>query len=742
MSTWTRHPLRRRPAAFALPAVLALLALACQRPPSPAVRPQAPVVLISIDTLRSDRLPAYGYDGVATPALDALAADGIVFERAYAHVPLTLPSHASLLSGLLPTEHGVRYNVGYDLEDAAELPYLPALLNAAGHATGGFVSSFVLRRDTGLARGFEVYDDDLPRAGDELAPVAGSAIGNVQRRGADTLERARAWLATVAERPFFLFFHIYEPHSPYEPPSPFAERYGDPYDGEVAAADAVIGGLLDELRRLGVYDRALVVLLSDHGEGLFDHGEPEHGLLLYREALQVPLILKLPGGELAGSRSPVPVQLVDVVPTVLELLGRPLPQGLAGRSLLHSLAPGAPPRALYAETYVPRLHKGWSELLSVIEGDYHYIQGPDPELYDLAADPAERHNVLRRERRVLARLRAALDDVEQRFANPGAVDAETAARLAALGYATLSSPPPAAGPLPDPKAEIARLEGLWRGQHLINRGELEAAVEVLAPFVAAHPEIQEGWLSYGFALDRLGRSTAALEAFEQAARRGEVSGAVAMRLAHLYAAAGRPGDAVEVLERALASGLDRHRVLHQLARVLLDAGRPAEVVDRLAAEDGDPALLNARAAAYFQLGRLQRAADDYRRVLALQSDNPKALEGLGAVALRAGRAQEARELLRRALAQDEHLPIAWNTLGVAEHALGHLEEALAAWQRALALDAAMYDTLYNLGVTAARAGRRQLALDALRRFVAEAPPRTYGDDVRRARQLLAELETS
>jgi arylsulfatase A-like enzyme len=265
-----------------LAAVLLLCAGACGRGEK-EVYPGAPVVLVSIDTLRSDRLPAYGYTGVETPAIDAFRRDAILFERAYSHYPLTLPSHASILTGLLPGEHGVRDNVGYRLA-SDELPYLPRELKAAGYATGAAVSAFVLQGALGLAESFDLYEDDIEGKRD-------TPLGGLQRPGRETLEAALPWLERVAGGPFFFFLHLYEPHSPYRPSEPHASRWRDPYDGEVAEADAIVGRLFAELTRRGLYDRAIIVLLSDHGEGLGDHGEEEHGIFLYREALAVPLLL-------------------------------------------------------------------------------------------------------------------------------------------------------------------------------------------------------------------------------------------------------------------------------------------------------------------------------------------------------------------------------------------------------------------------------------------------------------------
>jgi arylsulfatase A-like enzyme len=416
-----------------------------------------PVVLISIDTLRSDHLPAYGYDHVETPAIDALRSDAVLYRRAYSQVPLTLPSHASILTGLLPPAHGVRDNAGYRLSPSVG-PTLAELLHGAGYATGAAVS-FVLRHQTGIARGFDHYDDHFS-AGHE------KTIGEIQRPGPETLEAILPWVRSVAGGPFFLFFHIYEPHTPRAPPEPFAARYGKTYDGEVAAADAVVGRLLDELKTLHAYDRSTIILLSDHGEGLGDHGEDEHGVLLYRESLQVPLIVKLPGAADAGAAVDRPVELVDVAPTVLALAGVDRPEAMTGVSLL-KLAEGspaagdAPPRALYSETFNPRLRYGWSGLTSVIRGHYQYIEGADRELYDLAADPGETNNILRSHRKVYATLRDALHGFDSKLQQPFEEDSETRAALASLGYLG-SVAPEDESPRPDPKAMLPALEGLRR----------------------------------------------------------------------------------------------------------------------------------------------------------------------------------------------------------------------------------------------------------------------------------------
>ncbi len=290
--------MRRRPfPAAVLAAPSLLLTLACSprtggTASSPAT-PGAPVVLISIDTLRSDRLPAYGYKKVRTPHLDRFAADAWLFEKAWAPTPMTLPSHTSMLTGMLPPEHGVRNNSGFVFRGDLH-PSLPRLLKDQGYATGAAVSTYVLRRETGLGALFDYYEDSV-------SVTPGVATVRYQRPGEKTAIFAKEWIAAHAGGPFFFFFHIFEPHSPYEPAARFLAEYGATYDAEVATADAIVGDVLEQLRSLGLYEKAIVVVTSDHGEGLGEHGEDQHSLLLYREAIQVPLLVKLPGSRGGGT---------------------------------------------------------------------------------------------------------------------------------------------------------------------------------------------------------------------------------------------------------------------------------------------------------------------------------------------------------------------------------------------------------------------------------------------------------
>ncbi len=534
----TLLPSASRLAAGALACALALNCGGDQPGPSasgnasgvPTLTKDTPIILISIDTLRSDRLPAYGYTGVDTPSIDEFRSESILFEHAYTHMPLTLPAHTSMFTGLWPVDTQVRDNVGYRV--GQDVPVLPEILRQEGYSTLGAVSAYVLRATSGIARGFDRYDDGI-------RVTSGADLGALQRSGLDTLQTAVEMLETNVgtEKPPFLFFHIYEPHTPNDPPEPFKSRYPSPYDGEVAEADLVIGRLFAQLKRLELFDQALIILLSDHGEGLNDHGEYEHEVLLYREVIQVPLIVRLPGGQRGGTTVSEPAQLVDVLPTVLQLLkldpdsvrpGDQLP--LRGRSLFDLRGVQ---RTVFSESVYPRIHFGWSDLASMVEYPLHYIHGPDPELYNLDLDPGETNNILQDERAAARRLAAAIEEIDRELVAPAAVDEETKARLARLGY--VSGGGSRSGPLPDPKSKIGVLEDLGGAARAFAAGKLDEAAQRYAAVVTADPGMVYAWEQLGKTHRRSGNFARAIEAYKRAmdaAPNG--SGPVALSLAEIY----------------------------------------------------------------------------------------------------------------------------------------------------------------------------------------------------------------
>jgi choline-sulfatase len=344
-----------------------------------------PIILISIEALRPDHLAAYGYRNGSTPTIDALAADGIVFEHAYAHAVQTLPSHASLLTGRLPFETGVRDDVGFPLNED-ERP-VAELLRERGFATGGVVSTFLLRPTTGISRGFDFYDASMP------AGQIGLPLDRIERDGAISEAVAERWLEAQESSRVFLFLQLNEPHAPYDPPERFNALA--PYDGEVAYADEIVGRLVHWLKTHQLYDRSTILLLSDHGEGLGDHGESQHGLFLYQEDIRVPFIIKPAGGTSAGRRVSGVVQLADVTPTILDLAKAPLPGTLRGWSLEPVMDgdPTVPDRDVYSEANYGHTFFGWNALASLTDRRRQYIRAPREELYDLESDPREERNL-------------------------------------------------------------------------------------------------------------------------------------------------------------------------------------------------------------------------------------------------------------------------------------------------------------------------------------------------------------
>jgi arylsulfatase A-like enzyme/Flp pilus assembly protein TadD len=638
----------RRDASLATLALAAgLLAFGCGPSPGDVEVPAGtPVVLISIDTLRSDHLPAYGYTGVKTPAIDGLREESILFEHAFSHSPLTLPSHTSLLTGRLPSEHGVRDNMGYPLDAAAGF-YLPRALGAAGYHTGATVSTAVLDRSSGLAEGFDLYDDDMGTQRDFETATA-------QRSGDVTLEAARQWVDSVRGEPFFLFFHIYEPHAPYEPPADLAGRFASPYDGEIAAADRIVGRLLDHLRELDLYDRALVVLLSDHGEGLGDHGIEEHGLLLYREALQVPLLLKLPDGVLGGETVDDPVQLVDLVPTLARLLGVEAPADLPGRSLLAVMAGDAPEAAIYAETQFPLLHFGWSPLASLIRYPYHLIEGPDPELYDLAQDPAEARDLAPKKTGLLASLRQEITGFATPFDAPAAVDAETRRRLGALGYVGAAAPVPEGTALADPKSRLHVVEALTEAHRLYREGELERAVERYREVLAAEPRLIDAWENLGHARFRLGRPAEALEAYRHLLELTAGAPAAVLDAARALTRLGRFEEAQDYALQAAEAEPEAYDLLTRIALQQDDLEHAERYVDASIAARGElPGPLLLRAEILERRGEHEGAIEVTRRIEEIAAGEAGGKVPLGLFRLRGealaslGRADEAAAAFQR-----------------------------------------------------------------------------------------------
>ncbi len=662
------------------------------------------VLLVTIDTLRADALGCYGNARAHTPWIDRLAAAGVRFEQAHAHNVVTLPSHANILSGRYPLDHGVRDNGGFRFpKDAATLA---TLLKARGYRTAAFISAFPLAARFGLDLGFDLYDD-------RFLGGAGSPLAEQERPGVETVAAARRWLDSQAGAPRLAWVHLYEPHFPYAPPADLAARSPhDPYAGEVAAADSALGPLLAPLLEAGTQGRTLVVLTADHGESLGEHGEKTHGIFAYEGPLRVPLVLFCP--RLFGPRVPrAAARHVDLLPTVLDALGAPVPDGLPGQSLLPSAAGGtAAPAASYFEALSGQMNRRWAPLYGVIHESAKYIDLPLPELYDLERDPREEHNLAASEPERLERLRVLLGGLRaaERGIRREAESAETRDRLRALGYLSSAEAAPAQERYTaddDPKRLIALDAELQGVKERLHAGDVPGALALCRDIVARRPRMPQPLV----------------------------------QLASLQRITGDVAAAIRSATQALVLNPDDPDTAALLAGYLNDAGRAREAADLLQpyAERTDPLpeVLLVRGAALAGIGRRREALAVFEQVRALAPAHAMALVNIGAVRLTEGDATQARAAFEQALALNPGLPEAHNALGVIASRAGRSEDAIRHWRQAIALDATAFDTLYNLGLELRRQGRAAEARPYLERFAREAPPAMYAADVARVRSWLA-----
>jgi len=712
-----------RRAAAALAAALAFAAGCRDRPQrAPESPPPRNLVLVTIDTLRADRLGAYGNAGVATPHLDRLARDGAMARDASVHAPLTRPSHVSLFTGLLPAQHGIRDNVSPALAD--DVPTLPEALKAAGFDTAAFVSSIVLSRQSGLARGFDAYSDRFEAGADDAR-----FLSTIQKRGDGPTTEAIAWMQGRGPARFFLWLHLYDPHDPYDPPEPFASRYRDrPYDGEVAYADELVGRLDEALRGKGLADSTLFVVTSDHGEGLGDHGEAVHGFFVYESTLAVPLLLRGPGIP-PGTRVMATVRSVDLMPTLLDLLKvtpasrRPL----AGRSIAATLRGGPEPegQATYAESLTPLLHYGWSDLRALREGRFKYIEAPRPELFDLKADPGETRNLVKENQGQAEALRKELlarleeERVSSRTpASAAAVPPELLDQLGALGYVGSGGSSAPESRSADPKdklEEYAAVSGLMReGLTLLREKQPAAAAERLRTLRRRGIDGFEVRYYLARALLQAKDASGAVAEFESAIARLPAYGAAYVGLADAHMAVGDPKAALSALRRGQEKAPRDARIVMAEARILRGLEKPREAV---AAYERALPLAPKDALLRVTLGEMYRDARQPDRAIALMREavalDPEPAEywnALGMVLGGNGRLPEAEAAFRDAVKRNpKDAQLAYN-LGLAQQRQGKAGEAAESFRIALALDprfAAARDRLAELGSVKASGRTRE-----------------------------------
>jgi arylsulfatase A-like enzyme/Tfp pilus assembly protein PilF len=676
------------PARFSLIVLAGLAGAGCSRGAAPPpARPN--VVLVTLDTVRADRLGCYGHRTAATPTLDAIAQGGARFEVAVAHAPLTAPSHASILTGLTPLGHGVRDNGAYVLPTG--LRTLAEDFKMAGYATGAFVSGFPLKRRFGFDRGFDVYDDALPRGKDARRTAY------VERTADRTTDAALSWLdgaraAGAGAPPFFLWVHYFDAHAPYEAPAEFMAAGASPYDGEIAFVDAQLGRLL---RRVDAGSRdhpTLVLVTADHGESLGEHGEDTHGIFVYDATVRVPFLVRGPGVP-PGTVAATVARGIDVVPTLLDYAGLPA-RPVEGRSLRRAaLGERLPDAPAYAESLHSQLQYGWAPLYAWRTARFKLVEAPRAELYDLEKDPGETDDQAARDASRLQGLRRELQQVMAAKTPDAAqaVDKETQERLAALGYAGTAG---GAAPVvtgKDPKDGIGLVTRLGRNGMTVARTEPEKAIRELTALLAEDPGVLVALRTRAVAYAAAGRPADAVRDLRELEKRKALSSEDAVVLGDNLRLSGRPAEATQVLERTIRDN-------PKFAQPLLSL-----------------------AAVHVQERDVAGAAEAYRRALAVEPDHAEALRGLGDLALIAGDLESAGKHYGRILEKDAGDAAALSKLGVVKMRGGRRDEAIALLQRAVERDPGSAEALLYLAGALASSGRPAEAVPYFERALAAGP---------------------
>ncbi len=653
------------------------------------------LLVITLDTTRADRIGAYGYAAGQTPAIDRLAREGVLFEQAMTDAPLTLPAHCSIFTSRHPPRHGVRDNGGFFLSPRQRT--LASELKARGLRTGAVVGAFVLDGKWGLDQGFEFYGDDfeLDRPGGR-----GFSVGEIQRRGATVVDKALPWLEQVKGERFFAWLHFYDPHTPYDAPEPFASRFpGHPYDAEIAYTDAQVARVIEYLERNALLDRTIVIVVGDHGEGLNQHDEGTHGFFIYESTTRVPLIVRAPFERTRGRRVADPVRTVDLMPTALDLMGIPAPEGIDGVSLVPLMTGDRVTLDLegYAEALYPLHHYGWSDLRAWRSGRYKVIDAPRPELYDLERDPHETAN-LYAERRALAdgmirRLRERQPEIEadETVARPAPeVDPEARARLAALGYvgsfvATLASP---RSQRADPKDKIGVFNLMGEARELAQQeGGFEKVVALYRQVLDEDPNVVDAWFNLGNVHFRQRRYEEAIKYFKKTLELKPDYDLPVINMANAYRQLGRDEAALAGYEHYLTIDPKNGAVRYQMGEIYLDRGDVA------------------------------KAEENFRQALEINPRDASARNALGVIAFQRGDLGTAERETREALTIRPTVRLAHYNLALIAEERQDWQAALAEYRREIELHPNAYRAAFNLGRLYERLGRRAEMIAAFEQSV-------------------------
>ncbi len=704
------------------------------------------VLLITLDTTRADHLPVYGYKGVKTPGLDRLAGKSFIFEDAIAQVPLTLPSHTTILTGQLPIGHGVRDNEGYLVDP--KTPTLATVLKRDGYATAAFVSAFVLDSRWGLDRGFDSYFDDF----NEFREVNRDEI---QRKAEETEAQVERWLPANRDKRFFCWVHFYDPHEPYDPPEPYASSYAaNRYDGEIAYMDQYVGKLLGKLEELGLTERTIVVVTGDHGEGLGEHDESTHAMFIYDSTLHVPLLIKLPGSR--QKRFPGIVRHIDLAPTVLDLLGIPKPDEMQGESLIPKInGTERTQRLAYSESQYAQLHYGWSPLRSLTTDKYQFIDSPKPELFDRQKDPRQIKNLIRDREAVAESLGEQLRGLAARFTGthlegPKKMDAETEEKLRSLGYlgSPVASTPESLKIDPKDKSRIVR--DVNDAVKALSRREFQGALRLALPIAQSEPGILDAHLVAGSSYMNLQQYDKALdELFKVIALKPDHIMALAT-LGTTYDEMGNPKEAERWYLKVFQYDKEHSYTVVKLANLYrrmkdsqrADAylARAIKPVDDSLASISEPAprarLYAARAEMLFGADRLSEAEEDLEAAIALTPRAPDLHFNLAQVYEKAQNVPSAIDNYRK---ETEVAPSnfgAYLNLGLLQFQAGRFSDASVCFQKLLQLRPGEPRASFLLAETLGQLNTNlEQAVQLTRQGLAQMP------DYKRGYELLADLYT-
>ncbi|MGA1795015.1 MAG: tetratricopeptide repeat protein [bacterium] len=728
-----------------------LVAPGCRHIPEPTVSLTAPpssrvnCILISIDTLRADHLHCYGYEGIKTPHIDALASEGIRFSRAYSAVPVTLPSHSTMMTGLFPIGHGVRNNGTFRLEE--ENTTLAEIFQQAGYRTGAFIGAFVLDSRFGLNQGFDVYDDHLNSESEQ------KVLFYNERPAEKVVESAIEWIDDADNRPFFAFIHCFDPHAPYDPPSPIKEEYmHNLYDGEIRYVDEAMGRLFSALKEMDLFDTTLICFTSDHGEGLGDHGEKTHAIFIYDPTIHVPLIFRYPARISPGQVVHQEVCLTDIFPTILDLAGLRYNGGVHGMPLLRRDGPPAREFEMYCETFYPLYNHKWSPLEGIRTADWKLIRAPRSELYHLSEDPNESVNLYEKNTQKVREMESRLDAMIESFSNKGfshrtqrSLDKDTRDRLESLGYmwtASIGDEKEDAS-YPDPKDMIGLLEFLNRGTYFYMIGDFDRAIEEFKSLLKVNPNDVFTHFVLGYVYDKKGWTDMAIEELKEAIRLDPQYINAYNNLGTIYNRIGRIEDAIQCFNKSIElnptyieaydnlgvvyymnNDFDKamgyfHKAIeieptyaqayNNMGSIFVARNRFAEAVEPIRkALEYDPNLVDAYnnlGSAYLGLGRLEEAEGLFMEALAREPDHNEARINLATVYIQVGKHDEAHAELKRIIDHNPHIPKAYNALGTLLVKEGRLDEAIEKYKESIYLDPTSAESYYNLGIAYFGMGR-------------------------------------